>query len=128
MKNCAGPPGDDGTIAACAVHNARHTQSECRARELWDWDLSDEYHWLVVSRGNLPPLQYDVPWEDIARDYMQGVGDECNDALPFTAEFCRTIPKHKFAEYDYDNPSRTPLGWEERTSSVTAFLKWRASR
>ncbi|KAK8070306.1 hypothetical protein PG994_006922 [Apiospora phragmitis] len=62
IKSCAGPPGRDGTIAACALHNAPHPRSECReARGLWD--LGQKYWWLVASRGNLPPLQYDEDWE-----------------------------------------------------------------
>ncbi|KAK7931159.1 hypothetical protein PG985_001871 [Apiospora marii] len=97
VKDCAGPPGEDGTIAACVLHNAKHLLSECpEARE---WNLAEKYRWL---------------------------GGRCDDALPFTAEFCKRVPRIKYANYDRDDPTREPLGYEERTSSVAAFRQWYA--
>ncbi|KAK8023424.1 hypothetical protein PG991_006663 [Apiospora marii] len=124
VKDCAGPPGADGTIAACVLHNAKHLLSECpEARE---WNLAEKYRWLVASRGNLPPLQYHERWEDVAWAWIDAQGGRCDDALPFTAEFCKRVPRIKYANYDRDDPTREPLGYEERTSSVAAFRQWYA--
>ncbi|KAK8043997.1 hypothetical protein PG993_004021 [Apiospora rasikravindrae] len=126
VRSCAGPPGEDGTIAACALHNAAHCQSECHdARD--QWDLGQKYWWLVASRANLPPLQYHERWENIAWEWTERMGGQCSEALPFTADFCRAIPNYRFAEYDYDCPSLKPLGYEKRTSSVAAFREWWAN-
>ncbi|KAK7991433.1 hypothetical protein PG988_000227 [Apiospora saccharicola] len=122
VKNCAGPPGEDGCIAACPIHNARHSLSDCP--EAKQWDDAEKHWWLVASRANLPPLRYHEDWDDVAYVWISRIGQRCSDALPFTAEYCQKIPDHKYAEYDYDCPSRKPLGYEEETSSIRAFWKW----
>ncbi|KAK8033682.1 hypothetical protein PG991_003080 [Apiospora marii] len=94
-KNCAGPPAADGFIVACVLHNAKHSLSDC------------------------PEALPRALWEDVAWAWIEAQGGRCDDALPFTAAFCQTVPRIKYANYDRDDPTREPLGFRP---DCTPFL------
>ncbi|KAK8054413.1 hypothetical protein PG996_013714 [Apiospora saccharicola] len=99
VKNCAGPPAEDGFIHACPMHNSEsHTLANCQ--EAKNLTLEAKYRHLVSTRHNLCPLYFNEAWEDIG------------------------IPLEKFDEYDYDAPDPACLGHEPETASVAAFKEW----
>ncbi|KAK7930991.1 hypothetical protein PG985_001703 [Apiospora marii] len=124
VKDCAGPPAEDGFIHACPVHNSgAHTLDECR--EAQNMTLEVKYTSLVSTRHNLCPLYFNEAWEDTAWTVINSVGDaNVKDALPFSSDFSKTIPLEKFDAYDYDAPDPACLGHEPETATIAAFKAW----
>ncbi|KAK8085855.1 hypothetical protein PG997_007126 [Apiospora hydei] len=124
VKECAGPPAEDGFIHAYSIHNSdTHTLSSCRIAQAWD--LVSKHSHLVAQRRQLPPMLYRESWEKIAWDFLATQNASSGKVgLPFTAEFSKQIAQEKFEAYDYNSPSTTPLGPEERTMSTANFLEW----
>ncbi|KAK7991227.1 hypothetical protein PG988_000021 [Apiospora saccharicola] len=125
VKNCAGPPAEDGFIHACPMHNSEsHTLANCQ--EAKNLTLEAKYRHLVSTRHNLCPLYFNEAWEDIVWGYIGEVGEATveQNGLPFSFDFAKGIPLEKFDEYDYDAPDPACLGHEPETASVAAFKEW----
>ncbi|KAK8015359.1 hypothetical protein PG990_008655 [Apiospora arundinis] len=131
VRNCAGPPAEDGFIHACPIHNTcLHTLNECT---VMNWDMTLAWNYIVYQRRKLPPLAWGDGWETYA-EYPAYSGAfleflrASDDSLPFTAEFAKTIDKNKFDEYDYTQGQYGhQLGIEQRTLNYENFTAWRNS-
>ncbi|KAK8043998.1 hypothetical protein PG993_004022 [Apiospora rasikravindrae] len=127
VKDCAGPPAEDGFIHACGIHNTKaHTFKDCSVAA--DWDTAMKWSNLVSQRANLPPLVANYDWEDVAYYYITAAKARAEVdptwPLPLSTDFVRIIDKKKFDEFDYSVDARGQLGIDETTSSVKNFMRW----
>lgn len=112
LRQCAGPPANDGYMHGCPVHNTMgHNYDECKSVKD-TFRMHDHFHMLIMCRVGLPPVLTKIDLREIAAAFPAYRG------YPLTAEESNSTSGERFENYDYSLDAEQSQLWSESTTGT----------